>query len=368
MNNFKKTMSITLLMFTIVALSAGCKMVPPGLRSKGTRQALTSTAVRGKPILAEALESRVVQQLSAKVIETGTSSRRIASSGLSQSARPGSAGRGGANFVRDQMVDRYVAVPEDVTSYRMVSRGVLKSYQPRNLNTVISTIEADTGEPYQATGAKDFLSYLDESTSEYIIIIVHNKRGVVSFPNGDEMPLKEMARLINERNKEGIFLSCEAKNYLPDHLASTVKTTFNDALAISEKLAEKLRGGSGHAGHIGESAAFTTRGLQLRVGSQSLPKTYNLDKGNVRKQIQEIINAGERKAEVEYKVFLINKGRPVIATGAAVNTYGGYYYIKLRNNGKTPKISPPKILPTPSNSVIGRMSSTQWSTLAGLSR
>lgn len=371
MNSLEKTLVTTLLIAAIVAPSAGCRATQSSLKSKeGRRIIATKAAPAVYKIARSGLESKAGKKLLGELGKKGVLGLRAESPKILQLSRFGQPRQveSSAKFVRDKVMDRYIAVAEDEASYVNMYGCLPRCDQLRSLNSGVNTVASTMRESYEATGEKNFVAYLDESPSEYIIIIVHNKKGEVFFPNGDRMHLKKMAELVNGRNKKGIFLSCEAKEELPGLPASTVKITFDEALAISDEIVEKLRGNTAWIGHMENNPISTNKGLQLLRGNYLPHKTSDLEDDRVLEQINEIIKSGERNAAVKRKVRLIKIGGAVGAGGGTVGVPVYYYDITLTANNKNQQVSPTSTLLMLGNTTTGKLSPPKLHSLENLRR
>lgn len=103
-------------------------------------------------------------------------------------------------------------------------------------------------EPVPATYRKGqgFASYVRNTDSDVVIVIGHNTDGKFYFPDGEALPLTEMANLCASNRKFGVFLSCESSRVLPKNgMNAGVNSvlTYDEALAIAGALKKSLANG-----------------------------------------------------------------------------------------------------------------------------
>jgi hypothetical protein len=247
-------------------------------------------------------------------------------------------------FVPDEVADLYVVAPNDEASFiRIYGRppSFTELSAAESTTAAVSSAEGGSQVSSAKSGVEKFASFLDDSPSKNIIIVGHNQGGTFYFPNGEGLPLDKMARMLNERNKRGIFLSCRAKKYVPEgHPASSVDLTHREAMDIVHDLSSKMRSERYTKLRINtptDDLATATEDAQL-LGEQQLPgrladvgdrRTYEL--------ISETLTSAERSAAVERTVRRVSKAG---AGGGVV-----YYVVQLTAKRKAAKRGRSKLVP-----------------------
>ena len=319
MTNLKRALVTTLLITAIAAPSAGCAAARVASLASKFGKAARVVSLGGKATKVTAVGKAT------KVVAAG---RGAGLAKVLQSPQVRVLHHVGDvdKFVPDEVADAFIVTAEDEAGYASLYGRPPTYAELSSLKSGVSPIASTTGESQEVSrtggGIKDFVAYLDESPSKNIIVIGHNQGGSFYFANGESMPLAKMARLIDARNKRGIFLSCEAKKYLPKgHPASTTKLTRDDALDILDDLSEKLRDEAARIGHQADDIASASEDSQLLGEHHAPDKLLDIRDKRVSELIQGTINSAERRVAVNRTVKRVAKA------GAG----GGfaYYVVKL---------------------------------------
>lgn len=61
-----------------------------------------------------------------------------------------------------------------------------------------------------------FINFLNQQTSQFIVIAGHNEKGYFKFRDGNSLSLLIMSKRCGEIHKICIFVSCRSKDYLTD--------------------------------------------------------------------------------------------------------------------------------------------------------
>jgi hypothetical protein len=310
MTNCKRTLVTTLLLTVIAASSAGCTI-----------------ARRAGPA------ARVATPL-VKAARAATSSRGAALPKIFQSARLNRLRQVGRvdNFVPDSVTDAFIVTPKDEATFVRIRGYIPTTPELSSLTPRVRPLASTTGESHGAApsegGIKEFVAYLDESLSKNIVVIGHNEGGNFYFANGESMPLREMARLIDARNKRGIYLSCEANKYLPKgYPASTTIHTHDHALRILNDLSKELRNDAARSGSRTDDLTYASKFSQPFGTHYPLSRPSDIHDERFAGLSQGIINSAERRA-------VVNRTAKRVTTGGAGSGLA-YYANKFTAKWKT---------------------------------
>lgn len=237
------------------------------------------------------------------------------------------------NYVPDELADLYVVAAEDEASFAHIFKRLPTYSELKAAESNVKTVTSAKGAvrvPGTEGGVDRFTAYLDMSPSKNIIVVGHNQGGNFHFANGESLPLSKMARMINERQKRGIFLSCRAKRHLPEgHPATTADLTHDEALRIADDLLLRLRAERLRVSNPTDDLAASGEDAQLLAEHNATAGLADVGDRRAYQLLQETINSAERRATVSRTVNRVFKG------GAG----GGftYYVVKLTAKGKSRK-------------------------------
>jgi hypothetical protein len=147
----------------------------------------------------------------------------------------------------------------------------------------------------QARASNGFKTYLTEGAERVVLLAGHNVDGEFHFADGVSLHLTEIDRLLSANGKQGIYLSCDAQNYVPTSPGALGRLWDSDALKIT--------------GTIGDSLSAWNK--ELPGGPLRLTQ-------NTLDEVQGVINRVARSASRRNKLVAVTVVGATVATGATL--------------------------------------------------
>lgn len=157
----------------------------------------------------------------------------------------------------------------------------------------------------QARVSSGFKTYLTQGPERVVILAGHNVNGEFRFADGVSLHLTEINRLLSASGKQGIYLSCDAQNYVPTSPGAPSRLWDSDALKITGKIGDSLGG-----------------------WNNALPGSPNRLNQNTLDGVQGVINGVVRSAARRNKLVAVTAGGATVAGGTAL------YWLAPERKGK----------------------------------
>jgi hypothetical protein len=79
----------------------------------------------------------------------------------------------------------------------------------------------------------DLESFIRNSTSDHVIILGHNEKGLLRLPNGETVALQKLDQICSSSGKRCFFISCSSNAYLTTSSGVTASLNFTEASEVS---------------------------------------------------------------------------------------------------------------------------------------